>query len=114
MHYFENETNTILGRFRTAFRVYVFLKKKLVHRREWCKIILTFDANAKLFNFTEKTENSERQMKDKGHVVIVCRVRERNSKSLLMKPLHGKGGNSRRETQITERANSRRANNKTV
>ena len=54
-----------LERFRIVFttngkreiRVYVFLKK-LVHRLEKCKIILTFHANAKLLNFTEKLKTA--------------------------------------------------------
>ena len=31
-------------------------RKKRVHRKEKCKIILASDANAKLLNFTEKVK----------------------------------------------------------
>ena len=34
------------------------LKKQIVHKREYCKIILTSDTKAKLLNFTEKLKTA--------------------------------------------------------
>ena len=38
---------------KCEIHVYVFLKK-LLHSSEQCKIVLTFDANSNVLNFTEK------------------------------------------------------------
>ena len=67
-----------MERFRIAFTAnvrfaFIFSRKKKitrVHRSEKCKLILTFDANAKRLNFTEKLKRANDKCRIKhGHVL---------------------------------------------
>ena len=42
---------------KCEIRVCVYLKK-IVHRREYCKIIVAFHANAKLLSFSDKLKTA--------------------------------------------------------
>ena len=47
---------------KREIRFYVFVKR-MVHRREKCKKILTFDADAKILNFTERLKTASRKFR---------------------------------------------------